>query len=93
MLFATPFLTQIAIKKLLLFFSSPPPPTHLFVPKKKKPLPKCIGNCINRNSASMHPRPHIKRPSKPILNKNKIMTKGPQPTNLDFQNSNHLHDT
>jgi hypothetical protein len=36
---------------------------------KGKKTPKYFGNCINRNSASVHPRPHIKRPSKPISNK------------------------
>jgi hypothetical protein len=46
---------------------------------------------FNRNSASMHPSPHIKRASKLILNKRK-----PEKTlNLPswiFKNSNHLHD-
>jgi hypothetical protein len=43
---------------------------------------------FDRNSASMHPSPHIKRASKLISNKRKDL----QPTKLDFKNSNHLHD-
>jgi hypothetical protein len=46
---------------------------------------------FNRNLASMHPSPHIKRASKLISNKKKSR-KDPQPAKLDFQNSNHLHD-
>jgi hypothetical protein len=60
----------------------------LFVPKEK--TPKYIGNCMDKNSLNA-PKLSHKNGFKTHL-KQKKTRKDMQPTKLDFQNSDHLHD-
>jgi len=83
------FLVTNCNKKLTFFPLVPLPPLIFFVPKKNSQM---LWKLYQQNFSLSVPKAPHKKAFKTHL-KQKKMRKDPQPTNLDFQNSNHLHDT
>jgi len=79
---------KLHFKFYLILFSSAPPFAHSFCVKKK--IPNAL-EIVQQKFSLNAPKPPQKKGFKTHL-KQKKTRKDLQPTKLDFQNSNHLHD-